>query len=345
MGRIRWIDMLRGIGMFLVICGHVFKPAGLDGTVKWIYSFHMPLFFMISGCVHEIQSRNKAIPQPGDFLKKKVRQMVIPYLCLNFLAVPHWYLNYKVLDDATTSVGTIIKGIFTSISGPANPMWFVVVLLWVNLVFYAIQYFSKGRMADTMLSVLVLFGLGVIFRQKYGTEEVALHWNLVYMALLFFGLGYFFMANKERIDAWLGETRLKRYWIGGFVLALGTLADAMNIKVSMYSDEMGNPLLFLMSSLGISFGLLMFVEKLPVVRLIEYVGQNTIVYLAFHIPILRTFQKFNAASLAIVEQHPLLLSLFIYVILIPVCMLFHKYLPFVVGRRYQKKEKKSRERK
>lgn len=44
MKRLKWIDVLKGIGMYLVILGHThFASRGV------IYAFHMPLFFLISG--------------------------------------------------------------------------------------------------------------------------------------------------------------------------------------------------------------------------------------------------------------------------------------------------------
>ena len=39
--RIGWIDIAKGYGILLVILGHL--NVGLLG--KWIYTFHMPLFF------------------------------------------------------------------------------------------------------------------------------------------------------------------------------------------------------------------------------------------------------------------------------------------------------------
>ena len=44
--RILWLDQLKAVGFFLVILGHMDIPGALNG---WIYSFHMPLFFLVSG--------------------------------------------------------------------------------------------------------------------------------------------------------------------------------------------------------------------------------------------------------------------------------------------------------
>lgn len=44
--RINWIDALKGFGILLVIVGHSGCPAWL---LHWLYIFHMPLFFMLSG--------------------------------------------------------------------------------------------------------------------------------------------------------------------------------------------------------------------------------------------------------------------------------------------------------
>ena len=45
------IDAAKGMAIVLVVMGHV--CTGIPGLVKWIYSFHMPLFFLISGYLQE----------------------------------------------------------------------------------------------------------------------------------------------------------------------------------------------------------------------------------------------------------------------------------------------------
>ena len=47
--RIAWIDAAKGIGILLVVLGHTFNiPVWLH---NWIYSFHMPLFFLLAGLI------------------------------------------------------------------------------------------------------------------------------------------------------------------------------------------------------------------------------------------------------------------------------------------------------
>lgn len=44
--RISWIDIARGIGICLVVMGHVYRS---NPVLMWICSFHTPLFFILSG--------------------------------------------------------------------------------------------------------------------------------------------------------------------------------------------------------------------------------------------------------------------------------------------------------
>lgn len=46
MKRLDWVDIAKGIAIVLMILGH----SSLPNTIQnWIYSFHMPFFFFISG--------------------------------------------------------------------------------------------------------------------------------------------------------------------------------------------------------------------------------------------------------------------------------------------------------
>ena len=52
--RLDYIDEIRGIAILLVVVGHIIQFNGIsknNSVFEFIYSFHMPLFFAISGYI------------------------------------------------------------------------------------------------------------------------------------------------------------------------------------------------------------------------------------------------------------------------------------------------------
>lgn len=64
-------DMMKGIGIILVIIGHL--AHGFGWLVPAIYTFHMPLFFILSGYFY----KEKKIT---ELLHRDFRSLLVPYL-------------------------------------------------------------------------------------------------------------------------------------------------------------------------------------------------------------------------------------------------------------------------
>lgn len=75
--RIEYIDFFRGVGITLMVMGHM-AFGGLQGfgdlVEKYIHSFHMPMFFIISGYFY--QKKANWI----SFVKGKMRTIMLPYI-------------------------------------------------------------------------------------------------------------------------------------------------------------------------------------------------------------------------------------------------------------------------
>ena len=79
--RIEWIDYSKGILIILVIAGHAIPEFDLhlDYLAHFIYSFHMPAFFILSGYLFRYKKDINTV----EFAKKKAKQLLIPYIiCL-----------------------------------------------------------------------------------------------------------------------------------------------------------------------------------------------------------------------------------------------------------------------
>ena len=90
--RISWIDMAKGYGTILVIYAHL----GQGSLWTWMYSFHLPLFFFLSGYVFSTKHNF------GNFILRKVKSIIVPYFCLGIPMVAF------VLLENTLKLGTPI---------------------------------------------------------------------------------------------------------------------------------------------------------------------------------------------------------------------------------------------
>lgn len=138
--RENWVDQARGFAMFLVVYGHNFPV-----TEKYIYSFHMPLFLIISGFFFP--------EKPAyTFLQKKFRTIIVPYFFWAIFLFVFWVILGKNFGDSATKNLSITKnfiGIFFSQGGQEYmdwgiPMWFLPNLFLAFLfLFFCNLYFKK----------------------------------------------------------------------------------------------------------------------------------------------------------------------------------------------------------
>lgn len=150
--RVLWIDYAKAMGIFLVVVGHGYFPSeGFDLFSKnFIYSFHMPIFFFISGFLFRIKQDNF-----GIFLKKSIIRLLIPYVLLNFLAA---ILFAPIL--VKQGVDSIIERLFDFAVGGghsfAGASWFLIAMFWIRiLAFLSVKY--EKMVLTTALSILVAY--------------------------------------------------------------------------------------------------------------------------------------------------------------------------------------------
>lgn len=139
--RIEYIDIAKGIGILLVIAGHLFvykKPIS-----RWIFSFHMPLFFILSGICYKMDSTISV-----EYLKKKCRTLLVPFCYLYAiglvvsLIIPSWRVN-------VSGVGLIKELVLISPESiHVGQIWFLICLLETETYIWVIRKILGGGMAE-----------------------------------------------------------------------------------------------------------------------------------------------------------------------------------------------------
>lgn len=136
MKRIFWIDNAKGFGILLVILGHVIllNSSSTDAELKLasiIYSFHMPLFFILSGVAAAYIKDSRGTIQIA-------RHLLLPYL--------KWSCIYLLIIflKSPTDIHSLGERIYATISGRGMaPLWFLVSLALAEFLFYRSLTLSK----------------------------------------------------------------------------------------------------------------------------------------------------------------------------------------------------------
>ena len=101
--RMHWLDVVKGIGIILVVIGHIYS----NRTVfNWLYSFHMPLFFIAAGLVY----RKKPIL---DDIRRRIQSIVVPYFSLGGLVLIYWQLLERKFRDSDMSFANSFMGLLS----------------------------------------------------------------------------------------------------------------------------------------------------------------------------------------------------------------------------------------
>lgn len=199
--RFEYIDITKGIGILLVVWGHILV-AGVSHKV--IYAFHMPLFFLISGMLFK-RSKYQNL---RDFLKKRARRLLVPFVIYSVITWLIWATFRFVRHDAVVSYwDPLLQTIIAKGSGAYmvhnSALWFIPCLFATEIIYFT---FSKcNDIAKFTISVgcaALSFILGHYFADDWW---FLLPWNFdaALIAVLFYCIGNIFsdkVSGQKIVD-------------------------------------------------------------------------------------------------------------------------------------------------
>lgn len=125
------IDNMYTFGMLLVLLGHIgLTPSFNDSYLhRWIYAFHMPLFFWIAGFLFDTR------PRGIKFLARKAKRLLIPLFVLTTIVfLPKVFLSQFALRPIEGGWLSYLESLFIPSDNPVQPLWFLTVLFCVYVI-------------------------------------------------------------------------------------------------------------------------------------------------------------------------------------------------------------------
>lgn len=154
MKRIEEIDVLKGIGIFLMVFNHV----GFGGVLHhYIQSFHMPLFFISSGYLWT--------EYRGTFdqhIKHKAKKLMLPYFVSGSICLLYWMITSNILGMHERFWDGWLKFLFFPTEGIPHgvPLWFLPSMFVTDIIYTGVRHLCKNlEKAGFIFSSIALIGM------------------------------------------------------------------------------------------------------------------------------------------------------------------------------------------
>ena len=192
------IDVIKGVAIILVVYGHalqygagenVLKNALFfeDPIFKFIYSFHMPLFMLVTGYLFSFSLKKYSVP---IIIKSRIYTLIVP-ICIWSL-IP---IVIKLVKGRGMSTVEILK---IYISTAIKELWFLWAIFYCSLIVMIISKYMNDRIIIYILVFVITFCV---------TDDKNI--SLYKYMYPFFVLGYYYGLHDNGIRLWWSRNKNK----------------------------------------------------------------------------------------------------------------------------------------
>lgn len=254
------VDIVKGLCILLVVYGHLQRIGALENTLTsiaaGIYTFHMPVFILISGFLFGARTGSVA-----DF-RRVIERVLKPYFVVGALLVTT-YMSLSLMGITSFSNNESSSWVSLLQGHPGGAVWFLYSLAMVQLI--ALLWFACAKRISSSVAYDVGYTLLLVLT-VHGLRFVKCGVTLPLWFALYFAIGMF-------IRRWIGT--LPGFWQGG------VLAVMMLLFFCVDRECVGNyP--FVLSLVSFMLWAASLISMNKVGRIIAYVGRHSIALLLFH---------------------------------------------------------------
>ena len=151
---------MRGFAIWLVVIGHVIQYNHCvdwmhHPVFEWIYSFHLPLFFYVSGYLAYKTSHLELLSEFGGYVWKKFRSLIIPLVVWS-LIVNRYFFAHKLESFGILDLWNVFA---------ERGLWFLKYLFFISIIYGIIHLISlsinkrKSIWKDISIYAVTFFAL------------------------------------------------------------------------------------------------------------------------------------------------------------------------------------------
>ena len=337
--RLTYLDMAKGIGIFLVILGHIEYIR--EDTLKWISSFHMPLFFVIGGIL-AYEKREEGRPL-FSALAARARGTLVPYAAFTIMLLTMNTLEHFLEPGALSGAQLARQYVDAATGYGIHILWFLPAYFTAGAIFLLLE---KGfRPVSRNLAVLLLavgaYGVTVIFRlDQYAVTDLPLigFAGMDLLITLLRGiLAMPFLLMGWYLGALYGRLPRKAFPVLVLLLIPGGIL-ALHLSVFDLHYLYVEPWHYLTAFLSCA-GLTALMRALPAIRPLAWLGRNSLVIMCTHAAFFVVYYV-SLGMFFIDNRIPLpqpVFNLGVAVLVcaaeIPVVLIFNRYFGYLLGRK------------
>ncbi len=293
--KINTIDYLRILGISFVLLGHLYYEPGSIGKRldAWIYTFHMPLFFCISGLLHK------------DGFKKSLNTMLSMIFIFILFNIPY------IIKDSN-NINSIIN-----FKIPNTPTWFFLTLGGVKLVCYKI---TKAR--GIIFTIVSMAFIVAYHNYSFSCYQYFLSLS---MAIPFYVITALYKNTFVNMS--------KRKFMMLIFILLSVSCSLLHGRCDMYQGIYWKSiLLYIFMAYAAILPLYSISEylskKITNSNIIFYISRSTGLIVATHYIITTSFRKMEIGNI----PYNIIITIILLILYYPICKWVYSHAKFLIGK-------------
>lgn len=232
--KINWLLILQGWAMLWVVIGHSGPSPTLEDYPKYAltlwhfaYSFHMPLFIMISGFLFFLTRIDNKKWTYWAMMKEKFIRFGIPFVVFTLIGMMLKTIFSESVDRGTTfSFHEFTNAILYPYNGPMREFWFIATIMWL-FSFFPIWKIVLMRNWSIITTLICLVFINI---WHPSTDFLAIR-SLCNMAIYFF-IGILFARFYKNTPKFIKQ---KKFIIVSFLIGVAIYLAGRSFDILLFA--------------------------------------------------------------------------------------------------------------